>query len=209
VRSGDIQVGNNDILTELFPESRFNGWTIGETHVLDNKIVPNGRRDNFEQSAHFTDLLTRLTPTAKDIAHRCRTSSISRNAVQRVEIDLVKCEESLTVASKKRTPAFVVEAARDEVAKRLVTLKKETERFLGSDSALAEMRVRVKKITTRLQALPVSPDISDALMDFPPAQRQLLKSIIETIHMNEERSETADMLIGAILKRLRGQRKRS
>jgi hypothetical protein len=71
------------------------------------------------------------------------------------------------------------------------------------------MRVRVKKITTRLQALPVSPDSSDALMDFPPAQRQLLKSIIETIHMNEERSETADMLIGSILKRLRGQRKRS
>jgi molecular chaperone HtpG len=209
LRSGDIQVGNNDILTELFPESRFNGWTIGETHVLDNKIVPNGRRDNFEHSAHFTDLLTRLTPTAKDIAHRCRTSSITRNAIQRVEIDLVKCEESLTIASKKRTPAFVVEGVRDEVTQRLASLKKATERSFGSEAALADIQIRMKRITSRLQALPESPDSSDALMDFPPTQRQLLKSIIETIHMNEVRSESADLLIGSILKRLRVQRKRS
>ena len=102
LRSGDIQVGGNDILEELFPESRFNSWTVAETHVLSKKIVPNGRRDNYENSAHLSDLLTRLTPTAKEIAHRCRVSSISRNAVQRHEADLSKCEESIAIASKPR-----------------------------------------------------------------------------------------------------------
>ena len=54
-RSGDIQVGDDTMLEDLFPESRFNGWTIAETHVVDQKIVPNGRRDNYEHSAHFSD----------------------------------------------------------------------------------------------------------------------------------------------------------
>jgi hypothetical protein len=77
LRSGDIQIGSNDILEDLFPETRFNGWMIAETHVLDKKIVPNGRRDNFEQSAHFSDLLTRLSP---------RTSRTDAEQVQLAEM---------------------------------------------------------------------------------------------------------------------------
>jgi molecular chaperone HtpG len=209
IRSGDIQVGDNDILEDLFPETRFNGWTIAETHVVDKKIVPNGRRDNFEQSAHLSDLLTRLMPTAKDIAHRCRTSSISRNALQRLELDLLKCEESLTIGSKKRTPAFVVESVREEVTQRLTSISKAIQYCILSEDALAEVRLRTKRITSRLEGLPLSPDTGDALMDFPPAQRQLLKSIIETIHRIQKTPESADLLIGAILKRARAQRKRS
>ena len=63
---------------ELFPETRFNSWSVGELHVIDPRIIPNGRRDHFEQNVHFHNLLTHLTPVARDITHRCRTSSIQR-----------------------------------------------------------------------------------------------------------------------------------
>jgi hypothetical protein len=208
LRSGDVQVGGNDILEELFPESRFNGWTIAETHVLSKKIVPNGRRDNYEHSAHLTDLLTRLTPTAKDIAHRCRTSSISRNALQRHEAELAKCEESIAIASKPRTPAFVVASLREEITTCLTGFERTFQRGLFSDSEGDKFQTRVKKISSRLKALPEDTDSSDALKDFPPAQRQIIKEVIETIYLTESASGVADRLVGKILSRLRKRRQK-
>ena len=40
LRSGNIQVGDRALLEELFPEPRFNGWSVGEIHVIDRRIVP-------------------------------------------------------------------------------------------------------------------------------------------------------------------------
>jgi hypothetical protein len=79
LRVGDIQVGDSNLLEDLFAESRFNGWTVGEIHVLDSRVVPNGRRDHFEQNAHYLNILNHLTPVARDIGQLCRRSSIKRN----------------------------------------------------------------------------------------------------------------------------------
>ena len=86
MRAGNIQVGDRVLLEELFPEPRFNGWSVGEVHVIDRRIVPNGRRDHFEQNAHFHNLVNHLTPTARDIARRCRTSSVRRKCNREFEI---------------------------------------------------------------------------------------------------------------------------
>jgi len=82
IRSGNIQVGGHDLLQELFPESRFNGWSVGEIHILDARIVPNGRRDHFEQNVHFDNVLNHLSPVTRDIAYRCRTNSLVRNWIR-------------------------------------------------------------------------------------------------------------------------------
>jgi hypothetical protein len=208
LRSGDIQIGGNDILEELYPESRFNGWTVAETHVLSKKIVANGRRDNYEHSAHFSDLLTRLTPAAKDIAHRCRVSSISRNALQRRDVELSKCEESIAIASKPRTPAFVVASLKKEITACLTSLEKTSQRGLFSDAEGERFELRIKKIASRLKSLPDDSDTADALHDFPPAQRQIIKDVIETIYLTEGKSEIADRLVGKILSRLRSSKRK-
>jgi molecular chaperone HtpG len=71
VRCGNTQVGDHRLLEDLFPEPRFNGWAVGEVHVVDRHIVPNGRRDQFEQSVHYDNLLTHLVPVAREITRRC------------------------------------------------------------------------------------------------------------------------------------------
>src|SRR5262249_5922312 len=83
-RVGDLQVGEANLFDESFKESRFNGWTIGEIHVKDPRIVPNARRDNFEVNHHYYNLLVQLGPVAAKIAQICRTASVSRNAEQSV-----------------------------------------------------------------------------------------------------------------------------
>lgn len=85
LRCGNVQVGESHILETSFPEPRFNAWTVGEIHILDPRIVPNARRDNFEQNVHFADLTAQVEPIARQIARRCRTASVERNRLKAAE----------------------------------------------------------------------------------------------------------------------------
>jgi molecular chaperone HtpG len=78
VRSGNMQIGSARLMDQLFPEPRFNAWTIGECHVLSPKLIPNGRRDDFEQNVHYSNLVTHLCPSARKIARTCRERSAER-----------------------------------------------------------------------------------------------------------------------------------
>jgi molecular chaperone HtpG len=78
LRSGNIQIGDSRLLDSAFPEARFNAWTVGECHILSAKLVPNARRDDFEQNNHYANLLTHLMPKGKQIARACRDSSAER-----------------------------------------------------------------------------------------------------------------------------------
>jgi hypothetical protein len=81
-RYGDLQIGEANLFEDSFKESRFNGWSVGEIHVFDRRIVPNARRDNFEINHHYYNLLVQLGPVAAAITQRCRSASVSRNAEQ-------------------------------------------------------------------------------------------------------------------------------
>ncbi|MDE2839834.1 MAG: ATP-binding protein [Chloroflexota bacterium] len=97
LRSGNIQVGDHSVLQDIFSETRFNGWTVGDVHVLDRRIVPNGRRDHFEQNTHYGNLLNHLLPTARAISRRCRTSSIQRKWEREFETHARAAEEKLAI----------------------------------------------------------------------------------------------------------------
>jgi hypothetical protein len=84
-RVGNVQVGADDLLTEIFPEARFNGWTVGEIHIIDPRILPNARRDNFEQNIHYSNVTAQLEPLGRQIARRARSASVARNEARKVE----------------------------------------------------------------------------------------------------------------------------
>src|SRR6266481_6216973 len=86
LRVGNIQIGDANTVQGVFPEPRFNSWAIGEVHVLNPRLIPNGRRDDFEQNTHYTNLLAHIAPRAKAIAKACRTRSAGR-AQDRKHVD--------------------------------------------------------------------------------------------------------------------------
>ena len=96
LRSGNIQVGGPDLLQDFFPEPRFNSWAVGEIHTIDKRIVPNGRRDHYEQNGHFNNLTNQLSPVARQISARCRQSSIIRNLLRDFERRATLAGEKLT-----------------------------------------------------------------------------------------------------------------
>ncbi|MFD2262825.1 ATP-binding protein [Lacibacterium aquatile] len=104
LRSGNVQVGENNLLEELFPETRFNSWSVGEVHIFDRRIVPNGRRDHFEQNPHYHNLINQLTPTAREIARLCRTSSIRRKWLREFDAHRNAVSEKLDIATQGSLP---------------------------------------------------------------------------------------------------------
>lgn len=99
-RAGNIQIGSDDIFDHLFHETRFNGWCVGEVHIVDSRIVPNGRRDYFEFSPHLRNLENHIGAVAQEISANCRRASSQRNKLRAVStaINQVKCARDLAAS---------------------------------------------------------------------------------------------------------------
>jgi hypothetical protein len=79
LRRHNVQVGGSELVAPLFAEQRFNSWVVGEIHVLDPRIVPNGRRDDFEQNIHYSKLQANLSALARSLGRKCRQVSAARD----------------------------------------------------------------------------------------------------------------------------------
>lgn len=63
VRKGNILIGDSKTLNKIFKETRFNGWVQGELFILSDKLIPNSRRDDFEQNDTYFTLINTLSNT--------------------------------------------------------------------------------------------------------------------------------------------------
>ena len=50
VRSANIQLGNDDVLADLFKEPRGNYYFVGEIFAVNKQLVPNSQRDYFNEN---------------------------------------------------------------------------------------------------------------------------------------------------------------
>lgn len=92
LRSGNIQIGQEKTLDHIFKERRFNRWCVGEIHILDSNLIPNGRRDYFEPSPHLRNLEYHLSLIAEKISKKCRMASRLRNECRRYQSKLDQVE---------------------------------------------------------------------------------------------------------------------
>jgi hypothetical protein len=161
VRAGDVQIGDAGVFADIFPETRFDAWTIGEIHILDQRIIPNGRRDDFERNVHLANLKNHLAPLGRDVANRCRTSSRDRKRLRDLELEQASAEVGLSIlaqgsldadatermalmvelalmrADKLAGPAESVENERDATRGELARLRGELDRLAGDKSEIS------------------------------------------------------------------------
>lgn len=202
LRAGNVQIGDHTLLEDLFPEPRFNVWSVGEVHVLDRKVVPNGRRDHFEQNAHYNNLLNHLTPTARDIARRCRTSSVRRKWVREFEIHAQSAAETLDIVAQGGVGPD--DRVRKAVAAEQSLLK--MEKVAGMD-LLAENRAalnnQISQLRERLGTLMRDTEpVASPLMRLPEEKRKSFEQFFELIYECSANRIAAKSLIDRILLRL-------
>ena len=163
-RMGNIQIGSDRIFEHLFLEPRFNGWCVGEVHILDKRIVPNGRRDYFESSPHQRNLENHIGAIAHEISSRCRRASSQRNKIRHI---------SAAINRLRRTRDFAVSGylSRDDAS---ALVERERQRIpeikqilatLGSVNSLSDQK-ELSHFETQLEEVEVNPD--SALNGVPP-----------------------------------------
>ena len=79
VRQGNILIGDKTTCAHLFKEERFNGWVIGEVHILDSRLIANSRRDNFEKNEVYFELMEQMKDVSLDIIKEIRRLSYNRS----------------------------------------------------------------------------------------------------------------------------------
>ena len=202
LRTGNMQVGDHALLEELFPEPRFNSWSVGEVHVIDRRIVPNGRRDHFEQNAHYHNLTNHLTPIARDIARRCRTSSVRRRWLREFELQAEGVRGTLDIIVQGSVSRPECERLALSAEQRLMQMDKIAEMDVVAEDA-EDQQERIECLKGELSAaMNDEVDISSPLMRLPEAQQKMYEHFFELIYQCSVNRVAAKALVDRILLRL-------
>jgi len=203
LRSGNVQIGDNNLLEGLFSEPRFNSWSVGEIHVVDPKVLVNGRRDNFEQSVHLDNVINQIGPIAREITRRCRQNSISRKWAREFEIHRDAALERAKTVSRGGITRSSRRANADAALKSLKAMRKvlgtrnlsdEVKAGLSQKADAAEQKVK--------QLLGENATESDPLAGFSGTYKMAYQNIISLIYECSNSRAVAGILVERILGRL-------
>lgn len=199
LRSGNIQVGSSNTLESLFLEPRFNSWCIGEIHVLSDRIVPNGRRDEFEMNAHYQNLLSHAAGIASQLSKLCRQKSILRNRLRQARLIFEEALNRLVVVNDRGTTPLVRQHYRDSVT----TAIEKLERLGRSDQKFTDqergMIVECASLLRRHLAHAKAPR-GPSTLSFLPANKkkifiEMLQAVIESCDSPQQASAIAKRII--------------
>jgi molecular chaperone HtpG len=165
LRKGNIEVGDRFSLQSLFSDGRFHKYFVGELHVIDERCVPNGQRDYFEDTPVFRALESQFRQFALQLSRLCQQASQASSRLKDIEKFHREQEE---FRKKDRERAFVGPEEREEATKRVAECRekaedaeKELARFLskssdGKDDILSTLVAKQRKESLeRIQSITV------------------------------------------------------
>ena len=123
-RVGNLQIGDETVFDKLFLDERFNRWCIGEIHILDPRIVPNGRWDYFEPGPHIRNLENHLAASLHGIPARCRKASSMRNCERKIVAAIQGIEEAYELATSGYLAAADAKAMIEQAASSVPTIRR-------------------------------------------------------------------------------------
>lgn len=200
VRAGDVQIGEAGVLADIFPEQRFDAWTVGEIHILDPRIMPNGRRDDFERNVHLANLKNHLAPLGRDVANRCRTSSRERKRLRDIELEQISAREGLAVLEQGSLGA----SERERVALSVELALMRVDKLIGPpdlvDEATVDARATVSSLRADLDRLAGAAASQASPLDrLTPERRAFYEEMFALIYGNAQNRPAAKSLIDRII----------
>ncbi|OOP73190.1 ATP-binding protein [Clostridium beijerinckii] len=172
-RKNNILIGNADTVSKLFGDSesqkRFNKYYIGEIYILEKNIIPNARRDDFEDNYYYSIVKEEMTTIAKELILVARKMSDRNNA----EDKIAKAEKRLDEINRKLEKKRLTQEEKEELEKEVEGINNTIEenrkieenaseklnelgrRIVGSKSKEekkdSETKAKVEELTTKLQ----------------------------------------------------------
>ena len=199
MRVGNIQVGDSGLLADLFAESRFNAWAVGEVHVLDPRVIPNGRRDHFEQSVHYLNILNHLAPIAREISLRCRQSSMKRNWIRQFEQHKAAAREKLAIVKQGSLGIKRREELLDEVRDTLNQMEKLANKDMIRTEAARTLSPALRRLRRVLAHNAKKTKKAGALARLTGSKRRIYEEVFSLIYDCSQNQTAAKTLVDRIL----------
>jgi hypothetical protein len=202
LRVGNIQVGDDRLLEEQFLEPRFNSWSVGEIHVIDPRIVPNGRRDHFEQTIHYHDLVMHVLPKARELSQRCRTSSIKRNTERQLSRSLDAAKENLALVKQ----GVIAKTEQQRLLRNVGATLAAAEKMLSGDLFASQdnsaVLGEIQAIKRKLVKLGTGGRAASPLAHLPKLRRQAYETVFSLIYKCAPSKPVAKAIVDRVLARL-------
>ena len=189
VRQGNILIGDKTTCNPYFKEDRFNGWLIGELHIVDPELIANSRRDDFEKNDAYYALVDSIKEwtsfISKEIRHISYERSLSREKKAVVEAQNFEdindlYSEDLGYAENVTESDFLDSCESDIIAER---------DYMDKLSFLIDQ----KKANTKYRALNIN-------LTLTIEQRKVLERVFDLIQEEYDPTE-AEKFINVIAKR--------
>ena len=126
-RKGNILVGNSTTFSKFFPSEGHNANRMfaGEIHVLHAELIPNSQRDDFEPSAIYSEMKSRLTQWAGEINKKYRRGTSEATSALR-NLNKLNTEQK-ELEEKVQSGAITSDEKRDQIAERLEKIARSRE----------------------------------------------------------------------------------
>jgi hypothetical protein len=193
VRMKNIQIDGTDVVREIFSQQarsyiRFQDWVVGEIFVRPSAVVPNARRDGFEDTVAWKRIRRELGTVVKDIG-----------------------KESYELSNQGQLGISALESKVEEKREVLKSLQRSN--FQNVNRAL-EVSVDITKLQKRIAAASKDADLEtlaalQALGSDLSDTKAVIISRIGQLHppVNADaiRQETRDELLQELIESLRGE----
>jgi len=180
IRVRNIQVDGTEIFEKLFTQvkpsyGRFSSYYVGEIHIDAEKVIPNARRDGFEETKVWIDIKSSL------ISRICRPlASDAYEASQQGQINVTKVVEEI-----------------DKLVERSTNL---AENSKASYDQVVDLMITAKRLRRRAStALKTIGDIDATLVDEGKPKEQSAVSLRDAAKSVESVESQARMLVGRFL----------
>lgn len=189
LRSGNILIGGKETLAEFYREKRFNNYMVGEIHIADNRLIPNSRRDDFEDSdlkdSFYSCFIREIgLPYSKKIRDLSRDRSLQKK---------LEDADSLCIRAQSIIQCgYTSESQRQDLIEKLGRLNRnKPDKWLGKDFAILIKSLKHSNHFFDVQNNVLSANIVD-----------LMKFVFETIYQNDDNKARAEAMIEKILSKL-------
>lgn len=152
LRSGNIQIGNEDVLKSLFKEPRGNSYFVGEVFAVSRDLIPNSQRDYFNENSMRVEFEDLLRSYFYDVLHKLYYGANKiKNAYKKQQTYIDKVNE---FNKKNESRGFVDEKDKASLELEINKAKKEAEEAtkqleklsnIDQDSPLAEVHKSISK----------------------------------------------------------------
>lgn len=194
VRSGNIQIGNDDVVQDLFKENRGNYYFVGEIFAEDDRLIPNSQRDYFNENETRVMFEDELRTYFYDVLHKLYyDANRLKNAYKKQEEYVSKVDEYNKKSSEngfvneeeKQKLKFAIDKAEKEAGEAQRQIDKFKE--MDEDSPIAEVQ---KSIEDKFGAEKLQKEVTEKEVvktDVPAKKKQYITSSMSKLSKSERK----------------------